>query len=386
MKRVGILTGGGDVPGLNVVIKTVTELCAEDGLEVVGLRRGWGGIVAIDPRDPASRADLTVPLDREVVRKIDRTGGTFLHSSRVNPSHLRTDALPPGSRVEDFPRVDDTHVDVTSRVAENLQALGIDSLVVTGGDDTLGYAAVLDRAGFPTIGVPKTMDNDVPGTEYCLGFSTAITRSVEMIQDLRTPAGSHERIAVIELFGRNSGATALTAGYLSNADRVLIAEVPFEMERLATMLAEDQDRSPSDYAILVVSEGARATDGEVVQGGEVDAYGHRKLGGIGAWIAQEIKRRTGRPTLEQRLAYLMRSGQPDALDRMVATNFSHLAFQLLREGRGGKMTALVNGVYRAADLPQEISGARPVDVDHRYDRQNYRPRPRSVEGLPMFLT
>lgn len=386
MRRVGILTGGGDVPGLNVVIKTVTELCAEDGLEVVGLRKGWGGIVEVDPSDPTSRERLSVPLTPDVVRKIDRTGGTFLHSSRVNPSHLAIDALPPGSQVADYPRVGEHHVDVTSRVAENLTALGIDSLVVTGGDDTLGYAAILDAAGFPTIGVPKTMDNDVPGTEYCLGFSTAITRSVEMIQDLRTPAGSHERIAVIELFGRNSGATALTAGYLSGADRVLIAEVPFDMDRLARMLSEDQDRSPSDYAILVVSEGARVEGGEIVQGGEADAYGHRKLGGIGTWIAQEIKRRTGRATLEQRLAYLMRSGQPDALDRMVATNFSHLAFQLLREGRGGKMTALVNGVYCAADLPREVSGARPVDVDHRYDTETYRPRPRSVEGLPMFLT
>lgn len=386
MKRIGILTGGGDVPGLNAVIKTVVQRCVEDRVKVTGIRRGWQGIVELDPDDERSREALLVSLRLESVRTVDRTGGTILHSSRTNPSKIREGALPSGLRGSSFPTDEKGRYDLTSRVLANLEKLQIDALVVTGGDDTLGYAARLGREGFAVVGVPKTMDNDVSGTEYCIGFSTAITRSVDMISDLRTPAGSHERIAVIELFGRNSGATALYAGYLSGADRVLISEVDFDVERVCAMLARDQDESPSRYAVVVISEGAKPIGGAVMERGEPDPYGHRKLGGIGEWLARELEARTGRQTLNQRLAYLMRSGNPDSVDRMVAINFGHLAYDLLRDGRNGRMTALQRGAYTTVPLSAVETGARSVDVEAYYDTREYRPRVKRIEGLPLFLS
>lgn len=384
MKRIGILTGGGDVPGLNSVIKTVASRCHRDGIELLGIRKGWQGVVDVDPSDPASLAALTLPLTKDAVRTVDRTGGTFLHSSRVNPWSVRSDRLP--ERLRHLAAADPKQtVDLTAQVQENLALLGVDALVVTGGDDTLGYAARLSAAGMPVVGVPKTMDNDVPGTEYCLGFSTALTRSVEMIRNLRTPTGSHERIAVIELFGRNCGATALFAGYLAAADRVLITEVDFDVERVSSLLAEDQDRSPSHYAICLVSEGAKAAGADIIQRGEPDPYGHRKLGGIGLWLGHEIEARTGRPILGQSLAYLMRGGSPDTLDSMVALNFGNLAYEILRDGGGGKMTALRNGCYSTVDLSVVIEAKRPWDVSKFYDAAEYRPRMENPLGMPFFL-
>ena len=274
--RIG--TGDGGVPGLNVVIKTVCARAFGSGIEVLGLCKGWKGIVSVEADDPQSVAGLTFPLDSDRVRAIDRTGGTVLHSSRTNPGDMREKDIPSHLDPARWTPDADGRRDLTDHVITNLEALGIDALVVTGGDDTLGYAAKLHAAGFPVIGVPKTMDNDVWGTDYCLGFSTAVTRSVELVHQLRTPTGSHERISVIELFGRNSGATALYTGLLAGVDRVLLPEVPFDTAKVAELLAADQDRNPSNYAVCVISEGAFHTGGEIVEGGEEDAYGHRKLG------------------------------------------------------------------------------------------------------------
>jgi len=385
MKRIGILTGGGDVPGLNVVIKTVTQHALGRGQEVLGIRNGWKGIVHVEPDDAESRERYTLPLTAERIRSIDRFGGTMLHSARTNPGDMREKDIPAHVSMADFEPNAEGKRDLTSVVIRNLEKLGIDALVVTGGDDTLGYAARLHRAGFPVVGVPKTMDNDVQGTEYCLGFSTAVTRSVDLINQLRTPAGSHERIAVVELFGRNSGATALYSGMLAHVDRVLVSEVPFEPERVGEFLAADQDRSPSSYSICVVSEGAYPRSGAVFEGGEEDAYGHKKLGGIGEWLAGQIKAHTGRDTLQQKLAYLMRSGSPDSLDRMVGMAWGTLAYDLLRNGRSGHMTALVQGMYRAVPLDVVSGGARPCNIGDYYDGSEYRPRLEKVEGRGIML-
>jgi 6-phosphofructokinase 1 len=385
MRRIGILTGGGDVPGLNVVIKVVAQRCFAAGQEILGIRKGWQGIVAVDPDVPASREAYTRPLDPVSTRSIDRSGGTVLHSSRINPGEIRDEDLPADLDVSTYLPNARGRRDLTPLVLCNLERLGVDALVVTGGDDTLGYAAKLHAAGFPVVGVPKTMDNDVMGTDYCLGFSTAVTRSVDLIHDLRTPAGSHERIAVVELFGRYSGATALYVGMLTAADRVLVSEVPFETERICRMLVADQDRSPSNYALAVISEGAKTTGGTVFESGRGDAFGHRKLGGIGEWLCHEIRAITGRETLYQRLAYLMRSGKPDSLDRMVGLSFGSLAYDLLRTGRSGHMTAIVDGRYEAVPLTVVGKGARPANIETYYDRETYRPRLEGIEGRSILL-
>ena len=385
MQRLGILTGGGDVPGLNVVIKTACTKAFAEGVDVLGLRKGWEGIVAIRPEDPNSVTQYTLPLDAERVRRIDRFGGTMLHSSRTNPGEMREKDLPKHLDPSRWEPNADGRRDLTDVVIENLEALGIDGLLVTGGDDTLGYGARLHAAGFPVVGIPKTMDNDVWGTDYCLGFSTAVTRSVDLIHQLRTPAGSHERISIIELFGRNSGATALYTGLLAGVDRVLVSEVPFDPQNVAEFLAHDQDKNPAHYAICVVSEGAFPAGGAIMEGGEEDAYGHKKLGGIGAWIAADVRRRTGRETLEQKLAYLMRSGAPDSLDRMVAMVFGTMAFESLHSGHSGIMTSIVDGNYRLVDLSEVRSGARPANIEAYYDVGTYRPRLGALEGKSLLL-
>jgi 6-phosphofructokinase 1 len=381
-RRIGILTGWGDVPGLNSSIRALTLRAVDDGAEVLGIRRGWGGLLEIDPDHPDGPA--VIRLDRDRVRTVDRHGGTFLHTSRTNPGKAKVAELPERLRIAVPEGVD--RVDLTEHVLRVLASLRLDALIAIGGDDTLSYAVRLDQEGFPVMALPKTMDNDVPGTDYCIGFSTAVTRSVDFLIDLRTPAGSHERIAVIELFGRYCGETALFTGYLGSADRTVICEVPCDIDRLAHLLAEDQDRNPSHYALLVLSEGARLIGGDMILSGEEDAYGHRKLGGIGDVVGAEIERRTGRQTLVQRLAYLMRSGPPDATDRLVATNFANLAYERLRAGHQGEMTALQKGCYTVVPVATAISGKRSVDVDRYYDREAFRPRLASVQGLPMFLT
>jgi len=382
--RIGILTGGGDVPGLNPCIKAVTRRAAELGWEVVGFRRGWAGPLNVDPDDPESLEKWTLPLTPNAVRTIDRTGGTILHTSRTKPSKVKPADLPERLQGKLQPGKDGT-VDCTAPILAALEKMKIDVLIPIGGDDTLSYGARLHQEGMKVMSIPKTMDNDVYGTDYCIGFSTAVSRSVEHIHALRTSTGSHERIAVIELFGRNSGETALIAGYLADVDRVLIAEEPFDVQHLSELAAKDRADNPANYSMVVVSEGAQMLGGEIMERGEADAYGHRKLGGIGQVLGEEIKQRTGINIISQSLGYMMRAGAPDALDVMVAKSYGTMAVQLIEEGKSGLMMALRDGNYTAMPGDICIKGERRVDVAAFYDKENYRPRITRVSGLPMFL-
>lgn len=381
--RIGILTGGGDVPGLNPCIKAVTRRAEDLGWEVVGFRRGWAGPLNYNPEDKAGSESLLLPLNGPRVRTIDRSGGTILHTSRTKPSKVKKAELP------DFVKgaIDngDGTFDCTPHVLKVMESVGIDALIPIGGDDTLSYAARLYREGMKTMSIPKTMDNDVFGTDYCIGFSTAVTRSVDAITGLRTSAGSHERIAVVELFGRNSGETSLISGYLADVDRVLIAEIPFDVERLAHMLVEDRKANPSNYSMVCVSEGAQMQGGEIIERGEADAYGHKKLGGIGQMLGEEIKRITGVNIISQSLGYIMRAGAPDALDQMVAKAYGTMAVQLLANGEAGRMMALRDGKYTTVPGDTCVQGEKRVDIDAFYDVENYRPRIANVLGKPMFM-
>lgn len=385
IKRVGILTGGGDVPGLNPCIKALVGRAEEEGLQAVGLRHGWGAFVAIDLDRPETIAANAIELNRAMVRTIDRTGGTWLHTSRTNPSNLREGHVPGHLKAGPGPGGTAGPLDVTPHVLRVIERLKLDALISIGGDDTLSYAVRLHNEGVPVMAIPKTMDNDVFGTDYCLGFSTAITRSVSFIRSLRTSAGSHERIAVIELFGRNCGETSLIAAYLSGADRALISEVPFDPERLATLVMADKRDNPSNYAMLTISEGASMIEGEVIEVGREDAFGHKKLGGVGAHTGDVLERLTGQNIMYQQLGYLMRSGEPDSLDLMVALNYAHMAVDLIREGLLNRMVVLRNGAYTNVPITRVLEGAKRVDVDALYDVEEYRPRVRQMNGKPMFL-
>lgn len=383
--RIALLTGGGDVPGLNPCIKAIVTRAIENGWEVLGFRRGWAGPLHYDPDNEIEQPRWLEPLTLQKVRTIDRTGGTFLHTSRTNPKLVEHDDVPAFLAGTLPDGAQPGTVDATRHILRVLDTLAIDALVPIGGDDTLSYGSHLARQGVPVVAIPKTMDNDVYGTDYCIGFSTAVSRSVEFIQALRTPAGSHERIAVIELFGRNSGETALISGYLSDADRVVISEVPCDVDRLAELVMTDRNDNPSHYAVVVVSEGAQLLGGQRVEGGEPDVYGHPKLGGIGPVLAEALKARTGVATINQQLAYLMRSGAPDSLDRMVAVSFGNLAVQKLQEGATGVMLALRDGSYTTVPIETCVSGTKRVDVAEFYDPNEYRPRIRHILGKPMFL-
>ncbi len=387
--RLGILTGGGDVPGLNPCIKALVCRAREEGWEVLGIRRGWAGLLQYNPGDPATHEACVMALDRQNTRAIDRTGGTILHTSRTNPGKVRANEVPaflqaPAPPERSAAEAKETF-DFTPHILEALDHLEVDVLLPIGGEDTLGYALRLAREGFPIVAVPKTMDNDVYGTDYCIGFSTAVSRSVEMIHQLRTSAGSHERLLVVELFGRHSGETSLIAAYLAGVDRAVISEVPFHIERLAKFLVEDQRANPSRYAVVTVSEGARMLGGDVVEAGEPDAYGHRKLGGIGVSVGEGLKRLTGEEVLYQPLSYLMRSGAPDSLDLMVAVNFAQLAMTLCLNKEYGRMVVLRQGVYTHVPIQTLAEGIKRVDVANLYDVDAYRPKVRLVMGKPMFL-
>jgi len=380
--RIGILTGGGDVPGLNPCIKAVVNRVSEGGHEVVGIRRGWSGLLNIRLDDETSRRDNTIDLDPAVVRTIDRTGGTFLHTSRTNPSNVAKSAVP------DFlldAATGDGPLDFTPHVLRIVDQLGLDVLIPIGGDDTLSYGLRMHDEGVPVIAIPKTMDNDVHGTDYCIGFSTAVSRGVEFIHNLRTSAGSHERIAVIELFGRYSGETSLITAYLAGVDRAIISEVPFDAKKLGELLMEDRSANPSNYAMVTISEGAVMEGGEMALSGEEDAYGHRKLGGIGDQLGVLLKEVTGVGIINQQVAYLMRSGRPDSLDLMVATNYAVMAADLALEGASGRMVALRGGTYTNVPISATREGVKRVDVDELYDVNTYRPKVRHVGGKPMFL-
>ncbi|MEE8366939.1 MAG: 6-phosphofructokinase [Thermoanaerobaculia bacterium] len=382
IRRVGILTGGGDVPGLNAVIKTLAWRLEEQDCELLGLRRGWASLVNLQPFDNPSNSDWLMTLDKAATRRIDRSGGTVLHSSRLNPALLQPNQLPehlalPDNRTE--------ALDATEHVLKVIEFLELDAVVVVGGDGTLSYARRLHDEGVPVIAVPKTMDNDVFGTEYSIGFSTAVTRSVHYINALRTAAGSHERILIVELFGRHSGEPCLLASYLAGVDRALIAEVPFSVDRLVELLAEDKRSSSSNYAVLTVSEGAHQVGERPFETGVADAIGHRKLGGIGGVISEILRAKSGEQALYQPLGYLMRSGLPDSLDLLVAKNFGNLAADLLLAGKSGLLVALVGGRYTAVSLERLGEGTRRVDVERFYDVAEYRPKITSVMSLPMFL-
>ncbi len=380
--KVGILTGGGDVPGLNASIKAVTNRLSAEGHIVLGIRRGWAGLLECDPEDHESVADCTTPLSPAVVRTIDRTGGTFLHTSRANPAKVKPADEPEFLRAG---REDDDPRDHTSHVLGVIDRLGIDALIPIGGDDTLSFALRLHDEGVPVLAIPKTMDNDVHGTDYCIGFSTAVTRSVIFIHQLRTSAGSHERLAVVEVFGRYSGETSLVSAYLSGVDRAIISEVPFDIERLARLLMEDRDANPSRYAMMTISEGATMVGGEMVRGGAEDAYGHKKLGGVGEVAGELLKEITGQGIIYQQLGYLMRSGSPDSLDLMVATNYGVMAADLAIEGNFGRLVAVRNGNYVNVPIAVVRQGVKRVDVGALYDMDRYRPKIRHVDGKPMFL-
>ncbi|NIA24170.1 MAG: phosphofructokinase [Gammaproteobacteria bacterium] len=380
--RIGILTGGGDVPGLNPCIKAVVDRVSDEGHEVLGIRRGWGGLLEANPSDPDSLDHHFIPLDRARVRTVDRTGGTFLHTSRTNPGKVPAGNVP--AFLQDQASGDAPY-DFTRHVLDVIETQKIDVLIPIGGDDTLSYGLRMHHEGVPVIAIPKTMDNDVHGTDYCIGFSTAVTRGVQFIHDLRTSTGSHERLAVVELFGRYSGETSLITAYLAGVDRAIISEIPFDIDKLATLLMEDRDRNPSNYAMMTISEGATIKGGEMVLSGDADAYGHRKLGGIGALTGQLLKEKTGQGIVYQQIGYLMRSGSPDSLDLMVAMNFAVMAADLAIEGASGRMVALRGGTYTSVPISVTREGVKRVDVEELYNAETYRPKVRHVSGKPMFL-
>lgn len=383
VRTIAILTGGGDVPGLNPCIKTLVVRGVNEGLRVLGLRRGWAGILEYNGDDSQPSDHFFRELTPVDVRTIDRQGGTFLHTSRTNPSAVRKKDAP--DYLKDTYQDQETTRDFTDHVLKNAESLGIDAIIPIGGDDTLSFAERLHREGFPVIAIPKTMDNDVFGTDYCIGFSTAITRSVNFIHALRTCAGSHERIAIIEVFGRYCGETSLVSAYLASVDRALISEVPFEAGKLADLILADKKDNPNNYAMITVSEGARMTGGQMLMTGEPDAYGHRRLGGIGEEVSLALKELTGEDTLYQKLAYLMRSGSPDSLDLMVAVNFANMAIDLFLKGSTGRLISLNRGTYTDIPLSTITTGQKRVDVRELYDVEQYRPKVMHVGGKPMFL-
>ncbi|HKS67377.1 MAG TPA: 6-phosphofructokinase [Candidatus Acidoferrales bacterium] len=384
-KKIGILTGGGDVPGLNPVIKSVVYRASEIGREVLGIRRGWEGLTHMNP---ALDADLNYvrPLTRENTRTIDRSGGTVLHTSRTNPRKMTESKLPQHISKDALKQLpfDGKYYDFTPIVLKNLDRLGIDCLVAIGGDDTLSFASVLDKKGFPLIAVPKTMDNDVQGTEYCIGFSTAITRAKELITRQRTTLGSHERIGVFRMFGRDAGFTALYTAYVSST-RCLIPEYQFDLGHLCDLLMEDKRNNPSNYALVVVSEGAMWKEGSVEEYGEADAYGHRKKVDIGHALGEQIKQRTGQEVMESDLTYDLRSGDPDAIDELVAITYANIAVDLIRDGVQGRLVGLQNGCYSQVALRDLPPGARKVDVERLYNVERYRPNYTSKLGAPLLF-
>ncbi len=389
-KRVGILTGGGDVPGLNSVIKSVVYRGVEIDCEVFGIRRGWEGLTHVDLDDPASRDRYIVPLSRENTRTIDRTGGTILHSSRTNPAKVKK--LPPVCAGGEFPKLESTKkgvtstvYDITSQVLKNIDRLGLDYVIAIGGDDTLSYAARLDKEGVDVIGIPKTMDNDVRNTEYCIGFSTAITRSTEAIDRQRTTVGSHERIGIFRIFGRDAGYTALYSAYVTSL-RCCIPEYKFDLNHLIELLMTDKKFNPSNYALVIVSEGAEWEGYQVREYGEADAFGHRHKANVGEDLSEEIKKATHEETIVSDLTYDLRSGTPDFVDKMVASTFAGMAMDCIEKDEHGVMMAISQGCYSAVPIPDPKLGPRKVDIETMYNTRRYRPNYAQKLGLPIFLT
>jgi 6-phosphofructokinase 1 len=386
---IGILTGGGDVPGLNPAIRAVTLRALGDGYRVIGIRRGWAGLAEMVRDREADNRRCFTPLTADVVRTAGRTGGTFLHSSRTRPSHVRRTEVPAHLRDSYTAEVND----LTPEVLANMEWLGIDHLIPIGGDDTLSYAVRLHEEGVKVVGIPKTMDNDVPGTDYCVGFSTCVTRTIDLANALRTSAGSHERFLVIEVFGRYAGFTALVPTMAGAADRCVIPEHEFDMELLTELLSKDRRDNPSSYSVVLVSEGARFNGEDMVfKSVERDAYGHAKLGGIGDRVSAELKRLSPRfnngvqiDTINQRLGYLVRSGNPDALDSVVPMAFGNLAFNLISDNVSGRLVVLRSGRYDNVPIEVVTSRTKVVNVETHYRAERLRPRYRKFQDQPMFI-
>jgi 6-phosphofructokinase 1 len=389
-KRIAILTGGGDVPGLNAVIKQVTYRGCSMGYEVLGIRRGWEGLTHLNMDDPASVSRYTLQLTPLNTRTIDRTGGTFLHSSRTNPAKMKS--LPEHLKGMTFPTRETekegqkiTTYDVTSAVLKNLERLGADTVIAIGGDDTLSYARRLHDEGVKIMAIPKTMDNDVRNTEYCIGFSTAITRADSAIQRQRTTVGSHERIGIFRVFGRDAGFTALYTAYVTNI-RCVIPEYKVNLDKLISLLVDDKRNNPSNYSLVILSEGAEWEGYQVKHYGEADAYGHRKKANVGDDLSAEIKARTGEETIVSDLTYDLRSGDPDFVDKLVACTFGNMAMDALQDGQSGMMTGIVNGCFDLVEIPDPKLGPRKVDVATMYNTERYRPNYNNKRGLPVFLS
>jgi len=386
---IGILTGGGDVPGLNPAIRAVTVRALREGFRVVGIRRGWAGLIEID-RDRKNGSDHVIDLTEEVVNKVGRTGGTFLHSSRTRPSHVPLTAMPDHLRE----RYGDEVNDLSDEVLANIEYLGIDTLVPIGGDDTLSYGVHLHGQGVRVIALPKTMDNDVPGTDYCIGFSTCVTRTIAMTHALRTSAGSHERFLVIEVFGRYAGFTALLPTMAGAANRCVIPEHTFDIDHLCERLSKDRRKNPSNYSVVLVSEGATFTgESEMVyEDQEKDMFGHKKLGGIGDRVARALRELSPKynnghriNVVNQRLGYLVRSGDPDALDSVVPMAFGNLAMDLILDGVSGRLVNIRNGRYDNVPIDVVTSRKKVVDVGKFYNTERLRPKYTRFEGSPVFI-
>jgi 6-phosphofructokinase 1 len=389
VKRVGILTGGGDVPGLNSVIKAVVYRGIELDFEVTGIRLGWKGLTHVNLEDQQSRARYILPLNRANTRTIDRTGGTFLHTSRTNPAKMQS--LPEHLQGREFPIREHTKkgvtskvFDLTSAVLKNIEALQLDCLIAIGGDDTLSYAARLDKEGFPVVCIPKTMDNDVRNTEYCIGFSTDITRATDAIERQRTTVGSHERVGIFRVFGRDAGHTALYTAYVSSI-RCCIPEYKVDLGKLIDLVISDKRSNPSNYSLVVLSEGAEWEGYKVKEYGDADAYGHRKKMSVAEDLSDEIKHRMGEETVVSDLTYDLRGGSPDFVDKLVATTFANMALDALTEKKHGVMSAIVNGCYTMSPIPDPKLGPRKVDVETMYNTDRYRPNYAHKLGLPIFL-
>ncbi len=385
-RTIGILTGGGDVPGLNAVIKSVVYQTTSMGYEVIGIRRGWEGLTHLQS-GPDSAASYIFPLNRTNTYDIDRAGGTMLHTSRTNPRKMRESRLPKhltAHQLESM-RAGEGIFDLTPLVMGNITHLGLDYLIAIGGDDTLSFAKVLDSKGVPIIAIPKTMDNDVQSTEYCIGFSTAISRAKEAINRQRSTLASHERIGIFRIFGRDAGFTALYAAFVTSA-RCVVPEVKFDLDHLIEILLEDKRNNPSKYSFVIASEGASWHGYRVSEYGDADAFGHKKKVDIGHALGQEIHGRTGEEIVNSDLTYDLRSGEPDAIDQIVAITFGNIAVDLIREGISGRMTAIQGGKYTHVAIPDSSLGPRKLDVPQLYNATRYRPHYAGKLGMPMLLT
>ena len=386
---IGILTGGGDVPGLNPAIRAVTIRASREGYKVIGIRRGWGGLVDLVRDKKVDNSNNYRVLTEEIVNRAGRTGGTFLHSSRTNPTKVKKDALPEHLKDKYTEEVND----VTPDVLENLDFLGIDFLIPIGGDDTLSYGVRMYQEGVKTVAIPKTMDNDVPGTDYCIGFSTCVTRTIEMANRLRTVAGSHERIMVLEVFGRYAGFTAMLPTMAGAAHRCVIPEYKFKIERLAELLLLDRKHNPSNYSVVLVSEGAMFEGGEMVFADQTqDAFGHAKLGGIGDLVSAKLAEvgpqfNDGRPvhTVNQKLGYMTRCGDPDAIDAIVPMAYGNLALDLIQKKTHGRLVVLKNGRYDNIPIDIVTSTKKTVNVNRFYNADRLRPHYKSFEMTPLFI-